>query len=41
VRESFKFARQRAGYGPCEIQVLDHEWDVAEIIGNEDSRPLI
>jgi len=24
-----------------QIQVLDHEWDVAEIIGNEDSRPLI
>ena len=41
-RESaLSYARQRAGYGPCEIQVLDDEWKVAKIIGNEDSRPLV
>jgi hypothetical protein len=38
---ALSYARQRAGYGPCEIQVLDNEWNVAEIIGNEDSRPLV
>ena len=41
-RESaLSYARQRAGYRPCEIQVRDDEWNVAEIIGNEDSRPLV
>ena len=41
-RESaLSYARQRAGYGHCEIQVLDEEWNVAEIIGNEDLRPLV
>jgi hypothetical protein len=38
---ALSYARQRAGYGNCEIQVLDDEWSVAEIIGNEDSRPLV
>ena len=38
---ALSYARQRAGYGRCEIQVLDDEWNVAEIIGNEDSRPLV
>ena len=41
-RESaLSYARQRAGYGRAEIQVLDKEWNVAEIIGNEDLRPLV
>jgi hypothetical protein len=41
-RESaLSYAMQRAGYGPCEIQMLDDEWNVAEIIGSEDSRPLV
>jgi hypothetical protein len=41
-RESaLSYARQRAGYGHCEIQVLDDEWNVAEIIGNADSKPLV
>ena len=41
-RESaLSYARQRAAYGPCEIQLLDDEWNIAQIIGNEDSRPLV
>jgi hypothetical protein len=41
-RESaLSYAMQRAGYGPCEIQMLDDEWNVAEIICSEDSRPLV
>jgi hypothetical protein len=41
-RESaLSYARQRAGYGLCEIQVLDNKWNLAEIIGNEESRPLV
>ena len=41
-RESgLSYARQRGGYARCEIQVHDDEWNVAEVIGNEDSRPLV
>ena len=41
-RESaLSYARQRAYYGRAQIQVLDDGWNVAEIIGNEDSRPLV
>ena len=41
-RESaLSYARQRAGYGRAEIYVLDEAWNVAEVIGNEDSRPLV
>jgi hypothetical protein len=41
-RESaLSYARQRAGYGRAEIQVLDEAWNVAEVIGNEESRPLV
>jgi len=29
------YARQRAGYGHCEIQVLDENWNVAETITNK------
>ena len=39
--QALSYATQRAGYGRAEIQVLDDEWNVAEIIGNEDSRPLV
>jgi hypothetical protein len=34
-------ARQRAGYGRCQIQVLDDVWNVVETIGNEELRPLV
>jgi hypothetical protein len=41
-RESaLSYARQRAGYARCEIQVHDDERKVAEVTGNEDSRPLV
>lgn len=38
---ALSYARQRAGYGPAEIQVLDEAWNVVETIGNEDLRPLV
>jgi hypothetical protein len=42
ARESaLSYARQRAGYSLTEIQVLDAEWNVAEIIPPEDKRALV
>ena len=42
ARESaLSYARQRAGYGRAEIQVLDEGCNVVETIGNEDLRPLV
>jgi len=42
ARESaLSYARQRAGYGRAEIQVLDESGSVAETISNEDLRPLV
>ena len=42
ARESaLSYARQRACYGPCLIQVLDEAGNVAQTIGNEDARPLV
>ena len=42
ARESaLSYAEQRAGYGRCDIQVLDDDWNVAETISNEDLRPLV
>ena len=42
ARESaLSYARQRAGYGRAEIQVLDEAWNVVETIGNEEARPLV
>jgi len=35
------YARQRAGYGRAEIQVLDEAWNVVETIDNEEARPLV
>ena len=41
-RESaLSYARQRAGYGRAEIQVLDEAWNVVETIANEEARPLV
>ena len=41
-RESaLSYARQRAGYAPTEIRVLDESWNIVDILGNEDSRPLL
>ena len=35
------YAQQRAGYGRCDIQVLDEAWNLVEAIGNEDLKPLV
>jgi hypothetical protein len=41
-RESaLSYARQRAGYGRAEIQVLDEAWNIVEKIGNEEARPVV
>ena len=29
---AFSYARQRAGYAPTEIRLLDAEWNVVEVI---------
>ena len=34
-------AQQRAGYGRCDIQVLDENWNVVETITNEDLKPIV
>ena len=39
--QALSYARQRAGYGRAEIQVLDESGNVAERIGNEEVRPLV
>lgn len=38
---ALSYARQRAGYAPTEIQVLDAEWNIAEIIPPENKRGLV
>ena len=38
---ALSYAKQRAGYGPTEIQVLDEAWNVVETIGNEETRRLV
>ena len=38
---ALSYARQRAGYGRAEIQVVDEAWNVVEMIGNEEARPLV
>ena len=38
--DAVSHARQRAGYAPTEIQVLDNDWNVAETISPETVRGL-
>ena len=38
---ALSYAHQRAGYGRCDIQVLDEDWNVAETITNEDLKPVV
>ena len=38
---ALSYARQRAGYGPAEIQERDESWNVFETIKNEEARPLV
>jgi len=40
-RDALGYARQRAGYGRCDIRVLDENWNVVETITNEDLRPVV
>jgi hypothetical protein len=35
------YAQQRAGYGRCDIQVLDEAWNIVETITNEDLKPIV
>ena len=39
--QALSYAQQRAGYGRCEIQVLDENWNVVETITNEDLKPVV
>jgi hypothetical protein len=40
-QNALDYPRQRAGYGRCDIQLLDENWNVAETIGNEDLEPVV
>ena len=40
-QNALEYARQRMGYGRCDIQMLDQNWNVIETIGNEDLKPLV
>jgi hypothetical protein len=38
ARESaLSYAKQRAAYAPTEIRMLDHDWNVVEIIAAENT----
>jgi len=39
--DALSYAKQRAGYGRTEIQVLDEAGNVVETIRNEEARPLV
>ena len=39
--QALSYARQRAGYGRAEIQVLDEAGNMIQTIGNADLRPLV
>jgi hypothetical protein len=39
--DAVSYARQRAGYAPTEIQVLDNDWNVVEMISPETVRRLV
>ena len=40
-KSAISYARQRAGYAPTEIQVLNDDWNVVETISSETVRGLI
>jgi hypothetical protein len=40
-QQALGYAQQRAGYGRCDIQVLDENWNVVETITNEDVKPVV
>jgi hypothetical protein len=39
-QNALDYAQQRAGYGRCDIQLLDENWKVVETITNEDLKPV-
>ena len=39
--DAMSYARQRAGYAPTEIRVLDNEWTTIEIIPPQNNRALV
>ena len=39
--DALSYAKQRAGYGRTEIQVLDEAGNVVETITNEDLKPVV
>jgi hypothetical protein len=39
--QALSYARQRAGYGRAEIQVMNESGEIAETMSNEDARPLV
>ena len=40
-QNALEYAQQRAGYGRCDIQVLDENCNVVETITNEDLKPVV
>ena len=40
-QNALEYAQQRAGYGRCDIQVLDENWNVVETITNQDLKPVV
>jgi len=40
-QNALEYAQQRAGYGRCDIPVLDGNWNVVERIANEDLKPVV
>jgi hypothetical protein len=40
-QSALSYAQQRAGYGRCEIHVLDQAWSITDTISNEDLKPLV
>jgi hypothetical protein len=39
--DALSYARQRAGYAPTEIRILDDAWNVAQTIQPETARGLV
>jgi len=40
-QNALDYAQQRMGYGRCDLQVLNEDWNVAETITNEDLKPVV
>ena len=40
-QNALEYARQRMGYGRCDLQVLDDNWNVVETITNEGLKAVV